>query len=488
MVKKIYLYFFYTIVSYFALQNTFSNTALAGQNNTITFSSGYFEKYYNNRQIANFGLEYINLFDYAFEKTVTSNFYKKQGPVTKLVLHTLLSTIDCFFIIGFDTAYHEFGHAMRFKALGQDYLFVKSSKNGYDATDDKKANNKNFFKYLFNVTFVEPFSGGATLPFLYINNETSAELINEFNSFQHQYNSGIKNPEEYLKNKGKTHLIPELKKFIKLIKEQASQNIITYTGGINNEVYFQEKMTERTYLNNRITISDYIFSIFSKSSIIAYIKTKDELNGSTGDPEAIETNFKFLGIKADRKKMEKSFLLSILLSQTTYAPFLNLSFKINTSFAPLQYKGFIFPDVFPYITTKGISYRIKSAYKYSDNLIFRFGIEFVAYGESAQEFIFGINTKLMWNTRLDFATVFGKYGVNIETTYTIPIIKHLNINLDFDLHSTKSLYGERNAYRLLKLSDPFKKKDEFGNEHQYYKTSKPLSYSYYFGASVSYLF
>ncbi len=189
-------------------------------------------------------------------------------------------------------------------------------------------------------------------------------------------------------------------------------------------------------------------------------------------------------------------MISALLIQTTYNTLYNLLFKRNIAFVPLQYKGFIFPDVFPCITTRGISYRIKSAYRYSDDLTFGFGIEFIAYGKSTQELIFGINTKLIKDTRLDLSTVFGKYGVNIEITYIIPIVKNFNINLDFDLHSTKSLYGERNAYRLYELKDPytytknyvFKNGEQYTQDIKQYRIKKPISYSYCFGLSLSYVF
>ena len=161
--------------------------------------------------------------------------------------------------------------------------------------------------------------------------------------------------------------------------------------------------------------------------------------------------YRLLNINVDRDDLIKSFAISILSSQFTYSFLYSIfsgEYYKQHRVEPLKYKSFFLPDIFPYMTSKGISYRIKSGYKYSDNLSFRFGIEFVTIGNYTQEFIFGINKKFENNQILDFTTIFGKYGVNFELTHTIPVSKYINFNLDFDIYSTKSLHGERNARNL----------------------------------------
>ncbi len=456
-VSYLYIVLAGVYTTFFSIQNTF-----AEERRTITFSSGYLEEYYTNRQIANFGVELFENIDFVLDK---ANKIIRKGindEYSKSTLSCILYLIDYYFISSFGTSYHEFGHAMRDKAVGYDYVFIKSSADDYDDTDDIKANNKNFFKYFLDKIYYIKLSGGATM------------RLTDFENGNDKL-AGIDEQSFY--------------------KRSLKEGVIISAAGLNNETYFQEKMTERTYLTNEITISNYLFKLDSVVNDIYYAKNSDK----SGDPYKIESFYKGLGINANRKDMARAFLISALLSQTTYGIFYNMLFKQSIIFTPLQYKGFIFPDVFPYITTRGISYRIKSAYRYSDDLIFRFGIEFIAYGKSTQELIFGINTKLIKDNRLDLLTVFGKDGINIETTYTIPIAKHFNINLDFDLHSTKSLYGERNAYRLYELKDPYidtfiGKTTEDGEEKTYkmnykqYKTKKPISYSYYLGLSLSYVF
>lgn len=470
--RKFLLYLYIVLagvsIACFSTQNIF-----AEERRTITFSSGYLEKYYTNRQIANFGIEFLEDTNFLFGRLRKVIKKEINDELPKYIFSYALYVVNFCFISAFDISYHEFGHAMRFKAIGYDYLFIKSkiknsdekryynNKEEYDEMiNDIKANNKNFFKYFLDKIFYEPFSRGATVGLFDLKNGRDSLAGIDAQSFY--------------------------KRFLK-------EGVIISAAGLNNETYFQEKITERTYLTNEITISNYLFKLYSVATDIYYIKDD---NDKTSDPKLVELDYRILGINANRKDMARAFLVSALLSQTTYGIFYNMLFKQSIIFTPLQYKGFIFPDVFPYITSRGISYRIKSAYRYSDDLIFRFGIEFIAYGKSTQELIFGINTKLIKDNRLDLLTVFGKDGINLETTYTIPIAKHFNINLDFDLYSTKSLYGERNAYRLYELKDPctYKKNYVFENGEQYtqefkqYKTKKPISYSYYLGLSLSYVF
>ena len=381
---------------------------LSGRNiyskNTITVSTGYFESYYTNKYIANFGIEYLNLSNLFIDKAIDKLFeydklYEQKSNLRHIANFT--SFLIKFYIIeGFTTAYHELGHAMRNSAVGYDYYFGISNINAYH---DMLIHNKNFFSFLFDTTFVRPLKGGYTAS-------------------------------------------------IKSTKIETKTDLIISAAGINNETYFQEKVIERNYLNNNLNISNFFYFISSKIGNIRYvISSKKYKNNLPYDPNSVLINYRLLNINVDRDDLIKSFAISILSSQFTYSFLYSIfsgEYYKQHRVEPLKYKSFFLPDIFPYMTSKGISYRIKSGYKYSDNLSFRFGIEFVTIGNYTQEFIFGINKKFENNQILDFTTIFGKYGVNFELTHTIPVSKYINFNLDFDIYSTKSLHGERNARNL----------------------------------------
>ncbi len=266
--RKFLLYLYIVLagvsITGFSTQNTF-----AEQRRTITFSSGYLEKYYTNRRIANFGVELFENIDFVSNKiSIKCRKEIKNGYTKNLIMYfpifSLIYFTDFYFIIpAFNVVYHEFGHAMRFKAFGYDYLFIKSSEDNYDEIDDIKANNRNFFKYFLDKIYYIKLSGGVTRQ-LY----------------------------DYKKNDD-----------ILKVKERSEEDIIISAAGFNNEAYFQEKITEITYLTNEITISNYLFKLYSVDSIIFYFKDDDKL----GDPNLVELDYRILGINANKKDMERAF-------------------------------------------------------------------------------------------------------------------------------------------------------------------------------------
>ena len=231
---------------------------LSGRNiyskNTITVSTGYFESYYTNKYIANFGIEYLNLSNLFIDKAIDKLFeYDKLYEQKSNLRH--IANFTSFFIkfhiiTGFNTAYHELGHAMRNSAVGYDYYFGISDVNVYH---DILVHNKNFFSFLFDTTFVRPLKGGYTMPII---NSTERE---------------------------------------------AKTDLIISAAGINNETYFQEKVIERNYLNNNLNISNFLYFISSKIGNIYYvISSKKYENNLSYDPNSVLINYRLLNINVDR--------------------------------------------------------------------------------------------------------------------------------------------------------------------------------------------
>lgn len=259
---------------------------LSGRNiyskNTITVSTGYFESYYTNKYIANFGIEYLNLSNLFIDKAIDKLFeydklYEQKSNLRHIANFT--SFLIKFYIIeGFTTAYHELGHAMRNSAVGYDYYFGISDVNMYH---DMLVHNKNFFSFLFDTTFVRPLKGGYTMPII---NSTERE---------------------------------------------AKTDLIISAAGINNETYFQEKVIERNYLNNNLNISNFLYFISSKIGNIRYvISSKKYENNLSYDPNSVLINYRLLNINVDRDDLIKSFAISILSSQFTYS-FYTVYFQEN---------------------------------------------------------------------------------------------------------------------------------------------------------------
>ena len=198
-------------------------------------------------------------------------------------------------ITGFNTAYHELGHAMRNSAVGYNYYFGISNINAYH---DILIHNKNFFSFLFDTTFVKPLKGGYTMPII---NSTERE---------------------------------------------AKTDLIISAAGINNETYFQEKAIERNYLNNNLNISNFLYFISSKIGNIRYvISSKKYENNLPYDPNSVLINYRLLNINVDRDDLIKSFAISILSSQFTYSFLYSIfsgEYYKQHRVEPLKYKSFFF--------------------------------------------------------------------------------------------------------------------------------------------------
>jgi hypothetical protein len=114
--------------------------------------------------------------------------------------------------------------------------------------------------------------------------------------------------------------------------------------------------------------------------------------------------------------------------------------------------GFRLPDVFPYITTKGMSYKVVSGYEVNETLNLVFGFESVFGKETATEINLGLNHQ----TYIDLFPIsyrgiitFGQ-GLNLEVSALTPISKYFNIGLDVELYSVTSLMGQRHALTNMK--------------------------------------
>ncbi|GHU28433.1 hypothetical protein FACS1894152_6130 [Bacilli bacterium] len=355
--------------------------------NSFTFSSCYFERYYTNEQLAIFGLDMLG---------GLSRFYNyMENPFGRL----FISFAGYWISDGFNTAFHEIGHGIRSKAFGGYYSLMNGNKREPDGTEDA-----NFFKFLVKQLTLAPFKSAATYPIL-------------------------NNPSLYT-------------------------NFIMIAAGMNNSVYFSEKISDELYSKGRIGVAEVIAYIYSKMSPIRYSSIeREEARG--GDPVLIEDIYKRAGISATKDNIVFANTMSLLFSGTTYsiiaATFRDGSYYKNSGayIKPLEYTGFRIPDLFSYITTRGISYKVVSGYKIKDDLRLIFGFEHIAYGNSATEFSFGVDKVFhkYHNVSFKIVTTFGR-GFNIEGTLSLPVHRRLSVNIGGASYSTKSLLGERHAVNM----------------------------------------
>ncbi|MDR3274804.1 MAG: hypothetical protein LBS81_02265 [Endomicrobium sp.] len=125
--------------------------------------------------------------------------------------------------------------------------------------------------------------------------------------------------------------------------------------------------------------------------------------------------------------------ISLFLSATTYAIFTK---------APLKVCGFRLPDVFPYITTRGISYKVVSGYEVNKYLKLIFGFEKVFEIEPAAEYNFGIDHIIESPFTMHYRGIitFGQ-ELDFEASCTVPLSDLFSIGIGCEIYSCKSLQG-----------------------------------------------
>ncbi|GHT40918.1 hypothetical protein AGMMS49921_03100 [Endomicrobiia bacterium] len=151
---------------------------------------------------------------------------------------------------------------------------------------------------------------------------------------------------------------------------------------MNNEIYLAERISDDIYTRNtrnkEYRLLPYILYLNNRFSPIIYDKTAKEFGD---DPFNIVNDFQEKG-RLDFKKgviKDAGGVKSLFLSGTTYSPLYSFFTE-----KPLKLYGFRIPDVFPYITTKGMSYKVVSGYEINKDLRLIFGFERVSKVEPAQ--------------------------------------------------------------------------------------------------------
>ncbi|GHT69334.1 hypothetical protein AGMMS49950_01860 [Endomicrobiia bacterium] len=360
---------------------------------SFTFSTAYLEGRYTNKQLAGFNLELLNASDMAFASS--RNIF-----VRLLMLYTLYQINDKAKV-----ALHEIGHGSRVRSIGIDYKLTHYF--GHDCYDGKK---ENYFEYFLEEIFD----------------------IDSFGFFRQDGRGGcLPNPNQVknLSDKFDDDIVHNL-------------FLVCHAGGMNNDIYFAERISDDIYTRNKETrLLPYILYLKNRFSPIEYDRTAKELGD---DPFNIREDFKKKG-RLDFKEgfISDAGLRSLFLSGTTYSPLYWFFTK-----KPLRLYGFRIPDVFPYITTKGMSYKVVSGYEINEDLKLIFGFERVFKVEPATEYSLGVEQTTIINRALPISyrgvVTFGQ-GLDLEASCSIPISKYLSIGAGLEIYSCKSLQGQRHA-------------------------------------------
>jgi hypothetical protein len=363
---------------------------------SISFNTAYLNGQYTNKQLINFGVELTNVGD----RILQANVGSFQGTAISIIPTVAL-------LRAHNSALHEIGHGLRAKSYGIDYELRLDCN---DKSPFQK--NENFFEYFIKKL---PSIKRATCNSNY-EQEAKLEKILDHDSC-------------------------------------CNYMIIGAAGGMNNEIQLAEKISDDIYLKKKTSVyffyCNHIMYLYNRISPCTYDYSAKEEGDDPFDiihwfKKKGETNFK-------KWTICKAGLASLLLSATTYSIFLD---------KPLQFHGFRIPDVFAYITTKGMSYKVVSGYEIDDdlNLIFGFESTFKKPVAESTECSLGINhlTAICGKFPISYSGIvtFGQVP-DFEASCSIPLSKNFSARVGCEIYSVKSLQGQRNATTNMKKDNGF---------------------------------
>ncbi|MDR2067222.1 MAG: hypothetical protein LBP57_05320 [Endomicrobium sp.] len=386
---------FFLVVNSYALEvNQKNNFVDFMKKDTISFSTAYSESLYTNKQLTNVTLEFLRASDRLLNLIHENN-------VLKIVAFGTL----VLFNQNAGTTLHEIGHGLRARSYGIDFMLMTDMDDSRPFTKDE-----NYFNFFFKELF------------------SSKRAACAANSI------GIKNLQHYFESLGK-------------INDFYNFEIVFSAGGINNNTYLSEQISNNIHFNNS---SERLLPYFIYVNNLLYGALYDTTAEKPGDdPFDIIYNFNQKGRNDFQKgTIYDAGIKSLFLSATTYSFF--YSFFTNNSM--VKPYGFRLPDVFPYITTKGMSYKVVSGYEVNESLNLIFGFESVFGKEAATEINIGLNHQAIINkfpiSYKGIAT-FGQ-GFNLEFSCLTPISKSFDIGLGCEVYSVTSLMGQRHATTNMK--------------------------------------
>jgi hypothetical protein len=181
---------------------------------------------------------------------------------------------------------------------------------------------------------------------------------------------------------------------------------------------FAESIGYDMYVKKEVSILSWFLYLTERFSGVHYDSiAKDNELGD--DPTAIINAFITKGRKDFKRWVIKDAgLISTFLSCTTYSI---LKYK------PICFRGFRVPDVYPYITTRGMSYKVVSGYEVNENTRLLFGFERVFYKEQATEYSIGVDRigKLSLPIHYKCNITFG-LGLDLECSITVPVSSYFS--------------------------------------------------------------
>ena len=369
---------------------------LSPPRDSVTISSGYFSKdYANNIDYAQTVLdesravERLSMLGYEKYADSLSSWGSRGVYFVGTNLVTMLSNVGL--------SYHEWGHASRIVAMGGTASFSNclGGNSWCDAPRD-------FFGYAGSQLFHFG-GGGATQPYGTLTANTD---------------SG-----------------------------RAEQNIKN-GGGVNNEMLVADKLGEQHFLRGTGSVFSQ-WALLGQQAILNYSPA-----GATGDVGRIATEYRSSGVdtQIQENDLRRINQLSLISGSTVTAVMASYDFIVNgnAKVKPWTVGGFLVPNQYNYISSRGITRKWVSGYEWNDSTKLLGSYEYVVRGDSFTEPGLGIYKNFgEWDA---LVKVSGKTmgWANIETAFSKRLNNNWKLTATAYEWDSRSLMGERNSLNLSK--------------------------------------
>jgi len=231
--------------------------------------------------------------------------------------------------------------------------------------------------------------------------------------------------------------------------------IVGVTGGMNNSMYFSEQIEDEIYFNGGhwLWLFPYLSEKMDAANYVSVIQNSTVLAPGTGDPEVIQQFYAGKGYAITLNDMKQASLNSLAGSATAWMLLYKTlihnddtavrAFDLGVFDAGGQEVRWRLPDTEMYFTTRGLSYKVRSAFRWGD-WYFPFALETVTKGGSGSEVSMGVVKKdKQSDAPLEYSVML--IGPNLET-----YVRWDYLTLGLSHHHVASLHGERQIMDLTK--------------------------------------
>lgn len=363
---------------------------------TITLDSAYFStNKTDNHSFELFTVEGQRAYNRLFE-VIDRHYIKHTNALTRFGYLLGSSFIVSTSIDAIPTAYHEWGHFSRDRALGGTTSFIHSGTGISYTTGDT-----NFFNYLLN----------------------SQKAIGQDASVNYSDSN------MYVGNSAGGKALTSL----------------AFGAGLNNESALAEHVDQEFFFDERPTTFISLWQLKSRTGIALYPKTDGDVNLAVTDYNAYAVTS---SLTASKVKTANVYSLLSGSNISSLMAVYNYTTDGATSYKPLMWGDLLIPNQANYFSTRGITRKIQSGYAYSPQTKFVFGLEYVELGQSFKEYNFGVNHK--WNKWQGYAklTVSEKGYLNTELNVSKKLTHNLRVAAYIAQWDSRSLLGERNSLKL----------------------------------------